>query len=206
MRLSKILSELGHLYQPPTLTSALCFANVLAFGHPLGFDLEKPPSRPRLRVAKVAGEPVAYARVELNREGREVSLRASRGARSLYRELAHLARFASGPGSLLLSAEVRWVNLAHPPLAVELPWSVLAQARERVYVPGIEAYLEAVLAEREGRRQLLLADWRRWEPGEPGEPPAASRMLMLLAKPAPEEGGDGRVFYFLAYNLRGGKW
>jgi len=200
------LTTLDLVYFPikPTLHGAYAYANALAFGHPFGADTEswKPPRRVHtVKVGRApSGERVAAVQLVVSPgpSARMPSLKASSAARWVRSEILWVASAAwRVTGSVLLYAEVRGIPLALGDVE-RLPWPALAQGEEGIYAPGFMAYLEAWRAEREKRGKLILSDWKPWEPQTPEErEPTPRRMLMLLAKPPPEEGGDGRVIYAL---------
>jgi hypothetical protein len=191
--------DLAYFPAAPTLHGALAFANLLAFGHPLGAERGAWKPRQAVRVARApSGEPVAAAQLIVSRgpPGPPPQVRASAAARSAHRLVQLVLKHAwLVTGSVALYAEVVGVPLLLP--EVRIPWPALAQGREGLYAPGFEAYLLALEAERGGERQLLLRDWARWEPRPEQEEPVARKMLLALAKPPPSEGGDGRVIYAL---------
>ena len=191
--------ELAYFPAAPTLHGALAFANLLAFGHPLGAERGAWKPRQAAKAAKApSGEPVAAVQLIVSRgpSGSPPQVRASAAARSAHRFVQFVLKHAwLVTGSVALYAEVVGVPLLLP--EVQIPWPALAQGREGLYAPGFEAYLLALEAERGGERQLLLRDWTRWEPQPGQEEPVARRMLLALAKPPPSEGGDGRVIYAL---------
>jgi hypothetical protein len=196
------------LYAPakPTLHGALAYANKLAFGHALGFAPERwrPPRSGRLeRLGRAAGgQPCAYVQLLVGRgfAGPLPSVTVSAPAAEALEEVRWgLRLLRSATGSVFLYAEVAGI-----PLTLEgddVPWPALARGREGLYVPGFEAFTEALAAEREGRQRLVLCDWRRWEPEPERRIPSPARMLLALVRC-----GDGRVAYVLWVSRGGMLW